>query len=324
MATSLSALTFASNATADSVHGPDEYEKMSYYNGITGDADHPYLVYRSDFLTMPFPKPVGRHAHLPVKSLCGVFNTLLNDVWDAVGPHFHNLIKARKVDWLSIDPACFFTHPLLGEETKGSLGLIVIWVGVLPGSTSTNSTHEVSQEILTLLQKNGVNDVVVEWHEAVLQRLAGSPLMRHVNSSNATHYVCCFLTPLLCVPLVTKEMEQDDSQGTLTLWFHENKDDDSNPSNKVYGVSNCHVLRKNTSICYEHRGSAPMDLVRVCGKHQFQCGLVEIMDVTPLGPSCWHASLLYLYSAIYDSCELIMCTTGSLDAHTGHFRNLDT
>ena len=46
--------------------------------------------------------------------------------------------------------------------------------------------------------------------------------------------------------------------------------------------------------------------------------------VTPLGLSCWHAFLLYLYSAIYDSCELIMCTTGSLDAHTGHFRNLDT
>ena len=47
-------------------------------------------------------------------------------------------------------------------------------------------------------------------------------------------------------------------------------------------------------------------------------------SVTPLGLSCWHVSLLYLYSAIYDSCELLMCTTGSLDAHTGHFRNLDT
>ena len=46
--------------------------------------------------------------------------------------------------------------------------------------------------------------------------------------------------------------------------------------------------------------------------------------VTPLGLSCWHASLMYLYSALYDSCELIMCTTGSLDAHTGHSRNLDT
>ena len=46
--------------------------------------------------------------------------------------------------------------------------------------------------------------------------------------------------------------------------------------------------------------------------------------VTPLGLSCWHVSLMYLYSAIYDSCELLMCTTGSLDTHTGHSRNLDT
>ena len=46
--------------------------------------------------------------------------------------------------------------------------------------------------------------------------------------------------------------------------------------------------------------------------------------VLPLGLSCWHMSLMYLYSAIYDSCELIMCTTGSLDTHTGHFRYLNT
>ena len=46
--------------------------------------------------------------------------------------------------------------------------------------------------------------------------------------------------------------------------------------------------------------------------------------VTPLGLSCWHMSLMYLYSALYDSCDLIMCTTSLLDAHTGHFHYLDT
>ena len=48
------------------------------------------------------------------------------------------------------------------------------------------------------------------------------------------------------------------------------------------------------------------------------------MLVMPLGLSCWHVSLMYLYSALYDSCDLIMCITGSLDAYTGHFRYLDT
>ena len=33
---------------------------------------------------------------------------------------------------------------------------------------------------------------------------------------------------------------------------------------------------------------------------------------------------MYLYSVVYDSCELIMCTTSLLDAYTGHFCYLDT
>ena len=152
------------------MYDPDEYERTSYYNGITGDGDHPDLVYRSDFLTSPFPKPVGRHAHIPIKSLRGVFDTPLNGVWDAVGPHIRDLFKARQIRWSFINPARFFTHAPLGEESedaKGSLGPVVIWVGVIPGSTSADTAHEVSQEILALLLKNGVEDVVVEWREAV-------------------------------------------------------------------------------------------------------------------------------------------------------------
>ena len=40
-------------------------------------------------------------------------------------------------------------------------------------------------------------------------------------------------------------MEEEDVQGTHNLWFHENKD---NPSDKVYRVSCCHILRKDTII----------------------------------------------------------------------------
>jgi len=118
----------------------------------------------------------------------------------------------------------------------------------------------------------------VEWREAVPQRLAGPPLMRYVGSKNVTHYVRRFLTTLLGVPLATEGMEED-TQGTLTLWFHENKDKDGNPSDKVYGVSNCHVLREDTTVEYEHRGGAPKDHVRVCGMRRFQRGLKEIRKV---------------------------------------------
>ena len=118
------------------------------------------------------------------------------------------------------------------------------------------------------------------WNGARLShRLAGPPLMCHVDIDDATHYVRRFLTALLGIPLATKGMEEEDVQGTLTLWFHENKDTDGNPSDKVYGVSNCHVLRKDTTVEYEHRAGAPKNHVRVCGMRRFQRGLNEIRKV---------------------------------------------
>ncbi|KAG1839249.1 hypothetical protein F4604DRAFT_1885309 [Suillus subluteus] len=128
-----------------------KYKRISYYNNITRDSDHLELIYHSDFLTILLLKPISRHAHIPVKSLHGVFYTLLNGAW--------------KINWSSINSACFFTHRLSEEEGKGSLSSIIIWVNVIPGSVSSNTSHEVSQEILSLLWKNGVRGAVVEWHK---------------------------------------------------------------------------------------------------------------------------------------------------------------
>jgi hypothetical protein len=260
------------------MYAPDDYERIAYYNGITGDDDHPELVYRSDFFTTPFLKPIGQFAHIPVKSLRGVFDTPLNGAWDIVGPKICDLITTRKINWSSIDPARFFTHGMLGEEENGSLGPAVIWIGVYPGSTSSDTAHEVSQEILALLREHDVKDAVVEWRGSVLQRLAGPPLMSHVDNDNATYHVRRFLTALLGIPLATEGMEAGDAQGTLTLWFHENIDKNGNPSHKIYGVSNCHVLRKDTTIDYDHEVGAPKDFVRVCGVRRFQRGLDEIKE----------------------------------------------
>jgi len=61
------------------------------------------------------------------------------------------------------------------------------------------------------------------------------------------------------------------------FWFHEKIDQDGNSSNKVYRVSNCHILHQNTTINYEHRGGAPINHVWVCRMYQFQHGLDKIM-----------------------------------------------
>ena len=71
-------------------------------------------------------------------------------------------------------------------------------------------------------------------------------------------------------------MQKEDSQGTITFWMHENVDEDGNPSDKVYGISNCHVLRKDTTVDYVLKRGAAKDHVHVCGMRRFQRGLDEI------------------------------------------------
>ena len=196
---------------------------------------------------------MGRHAHLPTKSVQSVYNTPLNKVWDTVGPQIRDLVKDRQVRYSSIDPVRFVTY---GEDDVGTLGPVVIWVGVYPGSTSPDTAHEVSQDILALLVQNGVQDAVVEWREAVPLKLAGPALVRVMGSNNPTAHVRRIFTAALNVPLAAKEREEEDAQGSLTLYFHEGKDKRGNLSNKVLGVTNCHVLRKNTGADYEYKGLA--------------------------------------------------------------------
>ena len=260
----------------ESTYAVSHYERITYYNGVTDNGDHPDLLYRSDLFTNPFPKPTGRHAHLPIKSIQGVYNTSLNMVWDTVGPQIRDLIKAQQVHYSSIDPARFVTY---GEDDIQTLGPVVIWIGVYPGSTSPDTAHEISQDILALLTKNGVEGTVIEWREAVPSKLAAGPaLMRIVGNNNPTAYVRRIFTSALNVPLATKEREEaEDAQGSLTFYFHEGKDKHGNPSNKVFGVSNCHVLRKNTKVDYEFKGyGAPKQYVRVNGVRRFKQGLDDI------------------------------------------------
>ncbi|KAG5651510.1 hypothetical protein H0H81_008375 [Sphagnurus paluster] len=165
----VSTASSAPDTTIVSKYGLDRYERINYYNGISGAHIHePELLYHSDLHTTPFPKPVGRHGYIPVKSIHGIFETPLHRVWDTVSPQILDVLKARKIQYSSIDPVRFVTH---GEDEIRSRGPAVVWVGVIPGSTSPDTAHEASQEILALLLQNGVDDAVVEWREAVVVRL---------------------------------------------------------------------------------------------------------------------------------------------------------
>ncbi|KAH7890305.1 hypothetical protein F5I97DRAFT_1826473 [Phlebopus sp. FC_14] len=51
------------------------------------------------------------------------------------------------------------------------------------------------------------------------------------------------------------ERETEDAQGSVTLFFHENKDKHGDPSDKVLAVSNSHVHRKDTTVDYRSKGA---------------------------------------------------------------------
>ena len=306
---------------------PSPFERASYYYGITGDDNHPVLLYRSDYSTTPFNEPTGRFASLPVKSIHGVFDTSLNkdNVWIPLGLRIVQIIKARKVSLTSIDPARFYTYPA-EEGGKGSLGPVVVWVGVKPDTTSSEAAHEVSLEILGLLKDEGIEDVVIEWRESVLQRLAGPPLLPAVDMFDATYNVRRFLTPLHGVPLAAEDMKGEDAQGTLTLWFHEGRDKDGNPSTKVFGVTNCHVLRKDPDVSYEHRGGAPKSYVRICGDRRFDRGLEEITEEIANHTTAVDALTLAIArlqsEPADDNAEVIRERQGALDRETRAINNL--
>ena len=268
----LSALTIASSATAVTPYDLSVWERTTYYNGIS--PDHPELLYRSDLLKNPFPIPKGRHPHLPTKTVYGVFNTQLNTVWDTVAPQIRELLKDRNIRYSAIKAARFVTH---GEDGKDTLCPVVIWIATHPNTTTAENAHDASPDILALLEANGVKGAVVEWYEGAVEKLSGPPLLRVTDDTNPTNYVRRLFTAALGMPIAIAEKEDDDAQGSVTLFFHKNRDKHGNPSAKVLGVSNNHVLRRDTTVTYEFRGAgAPPQRVRLAGLRQFQRALDEI------------------------------------------------
>jgi hypothetical protein len=86
-----------------------------------------------------------------------------------------------------------------------------------------------------------------------------------------------FLTAGIGMPIATKEREDDDAQGSVAFFFHENKTKSNEPSARVLGVSNRHVLRKTITDNYQSKGAgAAPQLVRVNGSRRFQRGVNDI------------------------------------------------
>ncbi|KAI0748247.1 hypothetical protein C8Q80DRAFT_727334 [Daedaleopsis nitida] len=225
----------------------------------------------------PFPLPTGRWQDIPPKTVFGVSKTPLHPVWPSVGPRIRDTLKEHGIRYSFILPVRF--------ETQHKLGPAVIWIAAHPSSgTTAEDAHRASRSILALLENHGVQGAVVEWIEAGVEQLSRTALLPQcpplfeVPNDDATRIVRGSLTTRLGMPIATAEREDNfDAAGTVGFFFHENRDQDGDPSTRVLGVSNCHVLRGNTDEMYEfkvHR--APPQDVQIAGR---RCGLRDIKNV---------------------------------------------
>ncbi|EJD00197.1 uncharacterized protein FOMMEDRAFT_136267 [Fomitiporia mediterranea MF3/22] len=261
------------NDTATAPHLVSEFERTHYYHGISPDP--PELLYRSDLESNPFPLPPprARWSEIPVKTAEGVFKTPLNPVWHTVAPLIVALLKQRCIKYSALKSARFSTRD---EDGKKTLGPIVIWISTHPTTTSAENARDASPDILRILEEHKVKGAVVEWYEGSVEKLSGLALMRVGDETNPTYYVRRALTAVLGMPIATREREDMDAQGSVSFFFHENKDRNSDPSARVLGVSNKHVLRADTTVDYQFMGAgAPRQYVRVCGMRRFQRLLAE-------------------------------------------------
>ena len=162
--------SFITNATAASPYAISRRERTTYYYGIFGSGDPPELLYRSDLLENPFPISHGGCRNPPTtsKTVRGVFDTPLNAVWSTVAPLICELLKNLKIRWSTLKTARFVTEDEDGTPTHGP---VVVWIAVHPGTTTAENAHDASLEILSLIKANGVEGVVVEWYEGVVERL---------------------------------------------------------------------------------------------------------------------------------------------------------
>ena len=249
-----------------------DWEKGAYYNGISSNP--PKLLYRSDLQTNPFPVPQGRFPLLPLKTVHGVFRTQLNAVWDLVAPQICDLLESHIIRYSAITTARFSTHD---DDGNDKFGPIVIWIATHPFTTTAENAHNISPAILSLLKANGVEGVVTEWYEGAVENFSGLPLLRVTPDTDPTHYHHRLLTTALGMPITTEEQAVKDVQGSVSFFFHENKDKNGNISNRVLAVRNCHVLRNNTNIDYEFKGTdTSHQIVRLAGRRRFQRAIDEI------------------------------------------------
>ncbi|KAI5985213.1 hypothetical protein EDC04DRAFT_2590467 [Pisolithus marmoratus] len=203
---------------------------------------------------VPFLPPEGPEAYRHLKHLYPVYDHKLGDKWEDIRPMVRDLLDEQQVRFSTIDLVRF--RMVRGQQAPG-VSPVVIWVGVLPSTLTSEDAFNSANAILALLDNEGITDVDVEFRESVFRRSAGVELYEPASDFDVTKHVIDPLTTALGVPIAAAKTPH--IQGTMGFYFKDGDD--------LYGVTARHILfpADEDNSDYTYKSSGPRREVLLMG-----------------------------------------------------------
>jgi hypothetical protein len=156
-----------------------------------------------------------------------------NNMWATVRSKVHDLCDQQGIKLSSIDLVRFrwMEEDGDGEETPYTTP-VTIWVGVLPDTLAGEIAFNSANEILSILQQHGINDIEVAYRESVYKPSSGPSLFGHSSDLDPLRHVIDSLTTSLGLPLAG--LKTLNMRGTMGFYFKAGK--------KLYAITARHVL----------------------------------------------------------------------------------
>lgn len=238
------------------------FEAQSYYFGLPS---RPASVYQTG---APWKKPTGLEAQRVLNEARPICNHPIADVWDELGPQVPEYLDSVNVKWTTIDVTRF-------AEVEKDAGPVYLWVGVKPGALSRVNAEAAAVGCKELLKEFQITDVEVAFRESVFTRSAGSQLLKHVSSLNATADVRRPFTPALGLQIAARATPCSEGTGGIHIC-------EGGESKRVFVLAARHVVIPPDAGCNELYSCAKVSRRRrrdvlLLGSKAFQNVLESIM-----------------------------------------------
>ncbi|KAG6887900.1 hypothetical protein C0995_011723, partial [Termitomyces sp. Mi166 len=154
--------------------------------------------------------PNGPEAYRPLKELRPVFGHKINDVWKDLGPKVCQLLDSKELLWTSINVVRF-------KVDRGPVGPVILWIGVVPSTVSSNDACTSANSCLGLLKEFGITNVEVEFRVSIYIRSASSSFLKPVSDLHPTVNIHGPLTAVLGPSIAAEATPHVDGTGVIYL-----------------------------------------------------------------------------------------------------------